>query len=104
MTEVWKPGLQVERTALAWRRTTLSMLGASVLAVRLGGLRDNPTATGFAIASLVVWSVLAWRSRGRYREVSDNLIAGRPHEPLLSGGWAATGITLLAMATLVLLL
>jgi len=103
VTAVWKAGLQVERTALAWRRTTLSMLGASVLAVRLGLLRDNPAATVLALSSLVVWGVLAWRSRGRYREVSDNLVAGRPHRPLLSGGWAATGVTLLAMATLVLL-
>ncbi len=104
MTEVWHSGLQTERTALAWRRTSLSMLTASVVALRLGFLRDADVACVVAALSLAVWSVLSWRSRAGYRATSDALLAGRPHRPMLSGGWAATGIVLLAVATLLLAL
>lgn len=104
MTQVWEQGLQVERTALAWRRTCLAMLVASLVAVRLGALRDSPPAIAPAVASLLIWVVLSWRSRARYRHVSEALRAGRPHEPLLSGAWAATGIGLLALASLLLLI
>jgi len=104
VTEVWASGLQTERTALAWRRTCLSMLTASVIALRLGFLHDAPAAAVVAGASLVVWSVLSLRSRARYRATSDALLAGQPHRLMLSGGWAATGIVLLAVATLLLAL
>ena len=103
MSQVWHRGLQVERTALAWRRTTLSMLAASVVALRVGGLYENLAAMALASTSLGVCGALAWRSRSRYRQMSADLAAGRPHELLLSGGWAAAGIVLLAVSTLVLL-
>lgn len=32
---IWDPGLQVERTSLAWQRTNLSLLGASLVCARL---------------------------------------------------------------------
>jgi uncharacterized membrane protein YidH (DUF202 family) len=95
--------MQVERTALAWRRTTLSMLAASVVALRVGGLYDDLVAMALASASLLICGVLAWRSRGSYRRLSTDLVGGRPHRLLLSGGWAAAGIVLLAVSTLALL-
>ena len=104
MSQVWHEGMQLERTALAWRRTTLSMLVASVVALRVAGLYDNLAAMTLAVASLLIGGVLAWRSRTRYRRVSADLVGGRPHELLLSGGWAAAGIILLAISTLTLLL
>jgi uncharacterized membrane protein YidH (DUF202 family) len=104
VSQVWHEGMQLERTALAWRRTTLSMLVASVVALRVAGFYDNRTAMALALVSLLICGVLAWSSRRRYRRVSADLAGGRPHGLLLSAGWAAAGIVLLAVSTLTLLL
>ncbi|MGW2259553.1 DUF202 domain-containing protein [Streptomyces sp. NPDC004749] len=50
------PGLQPERTRLAWRRTTLACTVATVLAVRQA-IHDGGTATGLTAAAL---SALIW--------------------------------------------
>ncbi|WP_329122471.1 DUF202 domain-containing protein [Streptomyces sp. NBC_01353] len=50
------PGLQPERTRLAWRRTTLTYTIAAVLAAK-SVIRDEITAAGVAGAAL---AVLAW--------------------------------------------
>lgn len=104
MSQLWHEGMQLERTALAWRRTTLSMLVASVVALRVAGFYDNLAAMAVASVSLLICGVLAWGSRRRYRHVSADLVGGRPHGLLLSAGWAAAGIVLLAVSTLTLLL
>lgn len=43
------PGAQPERTALAWSRTTLALVGAGLLCVRLA-----PSAPGTVLAAAVV--------------------------------------------------
>ncbi|MFB7370989.1 DUF202 domain-containing protein [Streptomyces sp. NPDC056222] len=50
------PGLQPERTRLAWRRTTLTFTIAAVLAAK-AVIRDEITAAGVTGAAL---AVLAW--------------------------------------------
>ena len=104
MSEVWSHGLQVERTLLAWTRTSLAMAAASLLLVRVGLSRHSLVIAVAAAASLVAWLVLAVISRRRYRKVNDDLADGSPHSLMLPGWLAATAIVLLAAAALLLAL
>ncbi|MFJ9433040.1 DUF202 domain-containing protein [Streptomyces sp. NPDC101490] len=84
------PGLQPERTRLAWRRTTLSCTVVAVLAVRLG-VRDGTTplgVAGFALSALVWIAFLAVAHR-RIRSLS----AARPDPLSYRGAWLTALIT-----------
>ena len=68
MTVPQGPGMQAERTSLAWRRTALSVAVGS-----LAGLRVLPPqlgALGYAVSILgLLWSLdLALSARRRYRD------------------------------------
>ncbi|MBM7412060.1 putative membrane protein [Clavibacter michiganensis] len=70
------PGLQPERTALAWRRTALALVAGSLL-----GLRVLPTllgAAGLVVAAAGVIAALAVLTTAhlRYRRVHRILTAG----------------------------
>jgi len=61
------PGVQNERTSLAWVRTALGLAGCALLAGRLAVVRDSPWAVGAAVAAaMLAVGVLGW-SHDRYR-------------------------------------
>ena len=67
---IWDPGLQVERTSLAWQRTNLSLLGASLVCARLvmvvlPGLGIVMAVTSAALAAVL--TAMHGRRLGRLR-------------------------------------
>ena len=76
MTE--PPGVQNERTSLAWVRTALGLVACALLAGRLAIVRGEPWAVGAALASaLLAIGVLGW-SHDRYRRAARRLRQEKP--------------------------
>jgi len=90
------PGLQAERTALAWNRTGLAVLVNALLALRTGWTRHETPITLLAFALLVaaVAAVLygAWR---RHHLMSGHGMTAPPAIAIAS----AAIVTLVACAT-----
>lgn len=72
------PGVQPERTRLAWRRTTLAFVVASVLLIR-GVITQDGGPAAFAVAAVaaLVWVLLLAVAQRRVRQ----LAASQPAEP-----------------------
>lgn len=66
------PGLQPERTAMAWNRTALAMLGNALLVLRVG-LQGQPALTAGALVLLGMAAalVLLGSRRGRWMSRPD---------------------------------
>jgi len=61
------PGLQAERTALAWSRTSLAVLANALLVVRSGLVSERTTITALGFVLLLAAAAIylhgAWRRR-----------------------------------------
>ncbi|MFD3524089.1 DUF202 domain-containing protein [Streptomyces sp. NPDC058653] len=88
------PGLQPERTRLAWRRTTLTYTVVAVLAGRQV-LRDEVTAAGVAAAvvSALVWLVFLWVAHRRI-----TVLDTPEPRPLPTGAGAAAVVCVVCLA------
>ena len=110
MTSPADKGTQAERTALAWRRTALSVAVGSLIGLRVLPPQLGPL--GYAVAALgLVWSVdLALTARRRYRDGSRLVHAGDvvPARgvpvPTLARTAATTGVVGLAALVFVLVI
>ncbi len=78
----WDPGLQSERTALAWQRTLLSGLACSLVVARLVALVSWPAAAVTGLAAVGTTAALAVLARRRFRHNDE---AVRWHRPLADG-------------------
>ncbi|WP_051864949.1 DUF202 domain-containing protein [Streptomyces griseus] len=89
------PGLQPERTRLAWRRTTLSSTVVAVLAVKTA-LHGGATAAGVAVCALcaVLWLGFLLVAHHRIRTLATT---ARP-PALAPGGAGAAVLCTVAMA------
>ena len=89
--ELFDPGLQPERTELAWRRTALSIAVGSVVAMRL--LPDALGSGWWILPGIlgVIFSAVLWRwSRRRYERLSYPTVDIRDHTLVPDGALLLT--------------
>ena len=78
MSGPWDPGLQNERTGLAWQRTVLSSLTGSLLMTRLLADVSVTLAVMTGLVALTCTAGLGWVGLQRYRQHASALWANRP--------------------------
>ena len=103
MSELFDPGLQPERTDLAWRRTGLGFLANAALMARFAHETSlDLAAYGLAVLFALTGAVTLARTRHLYDRRGAGLRAGVPaaRPDLLRALWSAT--TVLCVAALVL--
>ena len=76
----WDPGLQNERTALAWQRTLLSGLTCGLLVARLLAGASPVLAVVVGVAALAATTTLGAFAVQRFRRNARSLPAGRAIE------------------------
>ncbi|GAB3432610.1 DUF202 domain-containing protein [Actinophytocola sediminis] len=97
------PGVQNERTSLAWVRTALGLAGCALLTGRLAIVRDTPWAVIAALAAaLLACGVLGW-SHDRYRRCARALRAERPVDFALPALMLTGATVLLGVLSLLLI-
>jgi uncharacterized membrane protein YidH (DUF202 family) len=101
----WDPGLQNERTGLAWQRTMLAGLVCSLLVARLLAEVWLPLAVVVGLASLLGTAALGGMAIHRFRRNADALPAQRPVgdgrlQALISAVVALTAVGALVFAVM----
>ncbi|QES50889.1 hypothetical protein DEJ50_26710 [Streptomyces venezuelae] len=96
------PGLQPERTRLAWRRTTLTCTVTAVLAMRqaLRGTGSAVEITGTAVTALV-WLVFTGLAHRRIRELATVRPAGLAPRAALAATLCTVALAVFALAVII---
>ncbi|KWW97882.1 hypothetical protein TH66_20985 [Carbonactinospora thermoautotrophica] len=101
---LWDPGVQNERTALAWARTALGLTVCALLAARLARTHEPRATLAVAFLGTATAGAVLYAASRRYRARAADLRAGRPIvAPAAVLGLTAT-VHALGLATLALLL
>lgn len=87
----WDPGLQIERTTLAWSRTALAFVVGAAVLIRLLARTDIVFAAVCAALTLPLVVVITWLTWRRYRRDERSLHRGAP----LSDGALPAAVTAL---------
>ena len=74
----WDPGLQNERTGLAWQRTMLSGLTCSLLVARLLATVSITVAAIIGLLAMLCTACLGWMAISRFRRHEAALRASHP--------------------------
>lgn len=72
-------GLQLERTALAWRRTCLALAAASIGAMRVHPDSLGPWSIALGAVGLVLAALVMWLAHRRYSATHHRLTAEPSH-------------------------
>lgn len=79
------PGLQAERTSLAWTRTALSIVAGSLVAARVLPGRVGDWILIPALLALAASMLLIWWAHRRYRAVTASLAREGLRAPIANG-------------------
>lgn len=100
----WDPGLQPERTALAWQRTGLSVAVAAIVALRDGLASERLLVVALAVGAMLCSAAVLYLSRTGLRSRLTALRAGEPLPGPVAAPAAALAVLLLIGAVLGLVL
>ncbi|MBB5155237.1 YidH family protein [Saccharopolyspora phatthalungensis] len=92
-TGPWDPGLQVERTTLAWLRTTLAFVAGMLVLLRLIGHESTIAAAACGVLTLPLGITISWLVWRRHLRNERRLHAETP----LPGGALPAAVAALSV-------